>query len=406
MVLAERFPVPVEGVDAGGVSLGFVFAVAAILLFGWQAGVIVAAGGPTVTHLDRPSPAAARRLQRLDVRARRACGGAHRRADPGELDRRAHRPARGRGVRLLLGRQPRPDQRGARSQRRQAVLQADLGQREADDGAVRAHDVGGPDARRPLGALACALDGARRPVARDRALPAVDVRGAEGDAPRADRPAHGPRQPPPLPRATAARARAGGAASRSRSRLCLVDIDDFKQINDRYGHPVGDRVLGQVAARLRQGGESFRLGGDEFAVLLPGLDPRDGVSVARSIVERVERGAARPDRLGDGERGRCDVPGAGRRPRRADPARRQRALLGEGRRKEPRAHLRARARRAQAAAAARGGNRPRGALPRSGEPREGRRRARRIHGQPLGAGRASSRRASPGASASRIRRSS
>ena len=69
--------------------------------------------------------------------------------------------------------------------------------------------------------------------------------------------------------------------------LCLVDIDDFKHINDRYGHPVGDRVLGQVASRLRQGGESFRLGGDEFAVLLPGLDERDGVAVARSIVERV-----------------------------------------------------------------------------------------------------------------------
>ena len=51
MVLAERFPVPVEGVDAGGVTLGFVFAVAAIVLFGWEAGVIVAAGGPTVTHL-------------------------------------------------------------------------------------------------------------------------------------------------------------------------------------------------------------------------------------------------------------------------------------------------------------------------------------------------------------------
>ena len=51
MVLAERFPVPVEGVDAGGVTLGFVFAIAAIVLFGWQAGVIVAAGGPTVTHL-------------------------------------------------------------------------------------------------------------------------------------------------------------------------------------------------------------------------------------------------------------------------------------------------------------------------------------------------------------------
>ena len=44
MLLAERFPVPVEGMDAGGVTLGFVFAVAGILLFGWQAGVLIAAG--------------------------------------------------------------------------------------------------------------------------------------------------------------------------------------------------------------------------------------------------------------------------------------------------------------------------------------------------------------------------
>ena len=36
--------------------------------------------------------------------------------------------------------------------------------------------------------------------------------------------------------------------------LCFVDIDDFKKINDRYGHPSGDRVLSQVSARLRQGG--------------------------------------------------------------------------------------------------------------------------------------------------------
>jgi diguanylate cyclase (GGDEF)-like protein len=78
--------------------------------------------------------------------------------------------------------------------------------------------------------------------------------------------------------------------------LCLVDIDDFKSVNDRYGHPAGDRVLGQVAARLRQGGESFRLGGDEFAVLLPGLDERASVAIARSIVERV--GAAELDHVG------------------------------------------------------------------------------------------------------------
>ena len=39
--IAERYPVPVEGVDASGVSLGFVFGVAAIALFGWDVGVLV-----------------------------------------------------------------------------------------------------------------------------------------------------------------------------------------------------------------------------------------------------------------------------------------------------------------------------------------------------------------------------
>jgi diguanylate cyclase (GGDEF)-like protein/putative nucleotidyltransferase with HDIG domain len=69
--------------------------------------------------------------------------------------------------------------------------------------------------------------------------------------------------------------------------LCLVDIDDFKRINDRFGHPVGDRVLSQVASRLRQGGEAFRLGGDEFAVLLPGLDERTSLAVGTAIVDRI-----------------------------------------------------------------------------------------------------------------------
>jgi diguanylate cyclase (GGDEF)-like protein/putative nucleotidyltransferase with HDIG domain len=69
--------------------------------------------------------------------------------------------------------------------------------------------------------------------------------------------------------------------------LCLLDIDNFKQINDRFGHPIGDRVLAQVAARLRQGGEAFRLGGDEFALLLPRRDEHEGFSIAKSIIERV-----------------------------------------------------------------------------------------------------------------------
>jgi diguanylate cyclase (GGDEF)-like protein len=69
--------------------------------------------------------------------------------------------------------------------------------------------------------------------------------------------------------------------------LCFIDIDDFKKINDRFGHPSGDRVLSQVAGRLRQGGEAFRLGGDEFALLLTGHDEVTALAAANSIVERI-----------------------------------------------------------------------------------------------------------------------
>ena len=69
--------------------------------------------------------------------------------------------------------------------------------------------------------------------------------------------------------------------------VCLIDIDDFKQINDHHGHPVGDRVIAQVASRLRQDGEAFRLGGDEFALLLPGRDQGEALGVAELVLERV-----------------------------------------------------------------------------------------------------------------------
>src|SRR6266576_3804318 len=69
--------------------------------------------------------------------------------------------------------------------------------------------------------------------------------------------------------------------------LCLLDVDDFKRINDRFGHPAGDRVLSQLAARLRQTGEAFRLGGDEFALLLPGYGESAALTAASSVVERI-----------------------------------------------------------------------------------------------------------------------
>src|SRR5256886_11301552 len=54
--LADRFPVPVEGVDTGGVSLSFVFGVASIVLFGWAAGVLVVFLAPAVTQLLEHRP--------------------------------------------------------------------------------------------------------------------------------------------------------------------------------------------------------------------------------------------------------------------------------------------------------------------------------------------------------------
>src|ERR671933_299947 len=78
--------------------------------------------------------------------------------------------------------------------------------------------------------------------------------------------------------------------------LCFVDVDDFKRINDGFGHPSGDRVLQQVGGKLRQGGEAFRLGGDEFALLLVDHDERAAVQAANSVVERI--GALDLDHIG------------------------------------------------------------------------------------------------------------
>jgi diguanylate cyclase (GGDEF)-like protein len=73
----------------------------------------------------------------------------------------------------------------------------------------------------------------------------------------------------------------------SRLSLCLVDVDDFKQINDTYGHPLGDQVLVEIARLLHMGSDcvgTFRFGGDEFAVVLA-----CGEAKARSHVEALYR---------------------------------------------------------------------------------------------------------------------
>ncbi|MFI1763272.1 putative bifunctional diguanylate cyclase/phosphodiesterase [Streptomyces sp. NPDC020800] len=75
----------------------------------------------------------------------------------------------------------------------------------------------------------------------------------------------------------------------ARTALMLIDLDRFRSVNDTLGHLAGDRLLLQIADRLRlalpRGAEAARLGGDEFAVLLPVADSTTSATrVARGLV--------------------------------------------------------------------------------------------------------------------------
>ena len=75
--------------------------------------------------------------------------------------------------------------------------------------------------------------------------------------------------------------------------LAMVDIDDFKQINDAYGHPVGDEALRLVAEALgrsvRENDRVFRVGGEEFAVLLAGMTGEAAAATAERLRQAVAR---------------------------------------------------------------------------------------------------------------------
>jgi diguanylate cyclase (GGDEF)-like protein len=73
--------------------------------------------------------------------------------------------------------------------------------------------------------------------------------------------------------------------------VLLIDLDDFKTINDTMGHPAGDALLVAVAQRLRQAVRAddvvARLGGDEFAILMPGADAAVAAGTAEEILRRL-----------------------------------------------------------------------------------------------------------------------
>jgi diguanylate cyclase (GGDEF)-like protein len=287
MALAERFPVPVEGMGgASGVTLGFVFSVSTIILLGWPAGVIVAAGAPALVHIlqHRPPLRIAYNGAMFALSAL-AAGIAIEHVTGGSTEVLIARVVLCGFlyywvVNLVLI---------------SAIVAADTGRSFFTVVRNNVARTTAPFAFMVSAALTLIVLWQRYPPltialvgpllaialyqrSTFKAMQAMRLALTDPLTGLGNHRSFHER----LQRELVAAEENGGSLA-----LCLVDFDDLKTINDRYGHPVGDLVLGQVASRLRQGGESFRLGGDEFAVLLPGQDGRQATAVARSIVERV-----------------------------------------------------------------------------------------------------------------------
>ena len=286
MALAERFPVPVEGVSAGGVTLGFVFSVSAIILLGWPAGVIVAAGGPTFTHLLQRRPplrvayngsmfalsalAAGVAIEHVEGSSTGAlvgrvvlCGFIYYWVVNLVLISLVLAASSGRSFFTIAWENIRQTTAPFAFMASAALTLIVLWQR---DPWLSIALVG------PLLAIALYQRSTHKAM-RAMRLALTDPLTGLGN----HRSFHERLQ----------RELVVAEEKHTSLALCLVDFDDLKSVNDQFGHPVGDIVLGQVASRLRAGGEAFRLGGDEFAVLLPRQDERQATAVARSIVERV-----------------------------------------------------------------------------------------------------------------------
>jgi diguanylate cyclase (GGDEF)-like protein len=81
--------------------------------------------------------------------------------------------------------------------------------------------------------------------------------------------------------------------------LALLDLDHFKAVNDRYGHPTGDRALRRfceiVQAEARLDDALGRLGGEEFGLLLPGTD----LAGAHAFADRLRATVARETAAGE-----------------------------------------------------------------------------------------------------------
>jgi diguanylate cyclase (GGDEF)-like protein len=285
MMLADRFPVPLEGVDAAGISLSFVFGVAAVVLFGWAGGLVAVVAAPAVGGLlDRRPPL--RVAYNTAVHALAAGAG-------GLLIA----PLRGEGAGRLFAQVAlcALAQHLVNTVLVSAVVGVSSSRRISRQLLASARATAVPFALMASAALVLVVLWQRSPgLSAALVGPLLAIALYQRSTYRALR-AMRLALTDPLTglgnhRHFHERLREEVRdANRHRRRLalCLADIDDFKLVNDRFGHPAGDRVLAEVAGRLRQGGESFRVGGDEFALLLPGASEEAARRTAASIVERV-----------------------------------------------------------------------------------------------------------------------
>ncbi len=295
--LAERFPVPVEGADANGVSLGFVFTVAALVLFGWAPATVVCVTAPTLVALiwrTRPPIRATFNAGVFGIVG--AVAGLILRhlhgTDAGMLAAKVGAMAAtlyiinillvtaaiaASGSELSYAKLIRSNVRWTivpfTLMASTALMLVVLWQRTPYLFAALAG---------PLVAISLYQRSTHKALNAIRLALTDPLTGLGNHRHFHER----------LQRELAQADEHGGMVS-----LCFLDIDDFKRVNDQFGHPAGDRVLSQVASRLRQGGESFRLGGDEFAVLLVGMDEQHALSTTQSIAQRIaetELGKAGP----------------------------------------------------------------------------------------------------------------
>jgi diguanylate cyclase (GGDEF)-like protein/putative nucleotidyltransferase with HDIG domain len=283
--VASRYPVPIEGAESGGVTLSFVFGTAGIVLFGWDAGILIALAAPATMQLIEHRP-----LERVAYNASVFAIGAAAAAVLVGLVQGSGTPTL--VLEVLL------------SAAAQYAVNLVLVSAAVAGSARRAFSpLVGASARATIvpftlmasAALMLVVLWQRSPVLSAALVgPLLAISLYQRSAYQALR-AMRLALTDPLTglgnhrsfQEQLQRELSSAAARDLTFTLCMLDIDDFKRVNDWFGHPAGDRVLAQIGARLRQNGEAFRLGGDEFALLLPGYGADEALPVAQSILTRI-----------------------------------------------------------------------------------------------------------------------